>query len=98
MSDQTAQEGFVWKDFSRYVEVHAVRTGWLVVWGRFSDHGREKHILGNRTYPSLIDARRRVADAALELTHNPNLARDAVTLFDRFPFPQHEPQPLPEPL
>src|SRR5688572_776293 len=49
---------FVWKDFSRYVEVHPVQTGWLVVWGRYEDQGQRKLLLGNRTYPTLAGARR----------------------------------------
>lgn len=89
---------FVWKDFSRYVEVHPVRTGWLVVWGRYTDGGTEKHIVGNRTYTDLSAARRRVADAALELTRKPDLARDALVRFDHFSFPAHGPAALPEPL
>ncbi len=92
------ESGFIWKDFSRYVEVHAVRTGWLVVWGRYADAGAKKHIAGNRTYADLASARRRVADAAMELTHKPSLAQEALQRFDQFPFPQHEPLDRPDPL
>ena len=92
------ESGFVWKDFSRYVEVHPVRTGWLVVWGRYTDAGAKKHIAGNRTYADLAAARRRVADAAMELTHKPSLVHEALLRFDRFPFPQHEPLDRPDPL
>lgn len=89
---------FVWKDFSRYVEVHPVQIGWLVLWGRHEEQGKRKILFGNRIYPTLEGARRRFADAALELTRNPNLAAEALTLFDRFPFPDHRPIDLPDPL
>ncbi len=98
MSQLPAQSGFVWKDFSRYVEVHPVRTGWLVVWGRYSDAGAKKHIEGNRTYTDLAAARRRVADAALELTRTPDLAADALVRFDHFSFPDHQATALMDPL
>ncbi len=98
MTHPNDQAGFEWKDFSRYVEVHPVRTGWLVVWGRYADAGAKKHIAGNRTYADLAAARRRVADAALELTHKPSLAHEALLSFDRFPFPTHEPEERREPL
>ena len=89
---------FVWKDFSRFVEVHPVQTGWLVLWGRYEDQGRRTVLLGNRTYPTLAGARRRFADAALELTRDPALVADGLTLFDRHPFPDRAPVELPEPL
>ena len=89
---------FVWKDFSRFVEVHPVQTGWLVLWGRYEGQGGRKRLLGNRTYPTLAGARRRFADAALELTRNPNLVADGLKLFDRHPFPERAPVRLPEPL
>ena len=89
---------FVWKDFSRFVEVHPVRTGWLVLWGRYEDQGKRKILLGNRTYPTLEGARRRFADAALELTRNPHLVADGLQLFDRHPFPDRAPVEMPEPL
>ncbi len=98
MTHPSRQPGFIWKDFSRYVEVHPVRMGWLVVWGRYSDAGAKKHIAGNRTYTDLAAVRRRVADAALELTHKPLLAEDALVRFDRYPFPEHQPRELPVPL
>ena len=89
---------FVWKDFSRYVEVHPVQTGWLVLWGRYEEQGKRKILFGNRTYPTLDGARRRVGDAALELTRKPVLAAEALMFFDRFPFPDHRPNALPDPL
>jgi hypothetical protein len=92
------ESGFVWKDFSRYVEVHPVRTGWLVVWGRYADAGTKKHIGGTRTYADLAAARRRVADAAMELTHKQSLVQEVLQRFDRFPFPQHKPAERPDPL
>ena len=89
---------FVWKDFSRYVEVHPVQTGWLVLWGRYEAQGQRKLLLGNRTYPTLAGARRRFADAALELTHDPHLVADGLKLFDRHSFPDRAPVELPAPL
>ena len=89
---------FVWKDFSRFVEVHPVQTGWFVLWGRYEDQGRRTVLLGNRTYPTLAGARRRFADAALELTRDPRLVADGLKLFDRHPFPERAPVELPEPL
>ncbi|MDP9354492.1 MAG: hypothetical protein M3Q71_24400 [Chloroflexota bacterium] len=88
----------VWKDFSRYVEVHPVQTGWLVLWGRYEEQGKRKILFGNRTYTTLEGARRRFADAALELTRKPALVTDALMFFDRFPFPDHRPKDLPDPL
>src|ERR1700755_1178033 len=84
VTDRIDEPGFIWKDFSRYVEVHPVRTGWLVVWGYYADAGAKKNITGNRTYASLAAARRRVADAAMELTHKTSLAEEALQAFDRF--------------
>lgn len=98
MTHHQKESGFVWKDFSRYVEVHPVQTGWLVVWGRYTEAGAQKHIVGNRTYADLTATRRRVADAAMELTHKPSLAQEVLLRFDRFPFPPHEPAECPEPL
>ncbi len=89
---------FVWKDFSRYVEVHPVQTGWLVLWGRYEEQGKRKILFGNRTYPTLEGARRRCADAVLELTRKPALVAEALMFFDRFPFPDHRPIDLPDPL
>jgi len=89
---------FIWKDFSRFVELHAVRTGWLVLWGRYEDAGRRKVLVGNRTYPGLAAARRRLANAVLELTHRPALAAEALVLLDRHPIPTHDPPPLLPPL
>ena len=89
---------FVWQDTGRFVELYPVRTGWLVVWGRYEENGRHKQLVGNRTYPNLDGARRRLADAVLELTRQPPLAAEALTLLDRAPLPPHTPQPLPDPL
>jgi len=89
---------FVWKDFSRFVEVHPVRTGWLVLWGRYEEQGARKVLAGNRTYPELAGARRRLVDTVLELTRRPPLAAEALALFDRSPVVGHVPAGLPEPL
>ena len=77
---------YSWKDFSRFVEVAPVQQGWLVLWGRFHDQGARRELAGNRTYADLQGARRRVADAVLELTRDPALVTEALTQFDRTRF------------
>lgn len=89
---------FVWKDFSRFVEVAPVELGWLVLWGEYRDMGRTRRLVGSRTYADLASARRRVADAVLELTRNPALVPEAMLLFDRTTFPVHQPSALRDPL
>jgi hypothetical protein len=89
---------FIWKDFSRFVEVAPVRLGWLVLWGTYRDQGRLRQLAGQRTYGDLRGARRRVADAVFELTRDPALVAEAMVLFDRAPFPEREPIVVPEPL
>jgi len=92
-----ARGSFVWNDSGRFAEVHPVATGWLVVWGHYEDLGTIRIDEGNAVYTSLASARRRVADAALELTRSPQIAADATTLFDFHEFPSHA-VALPEPL
>jgi hypothetical protein len=77
---------YSWKDFSRFVDVAPVKQGWLVLWGRYHDQGARRELLGQRTYTDLQGARRRVADAVLELTRDPALVAEALTLFDRTRF------------
>ena len=89
---------YVWRDHSRYVEVVPVRTGWLVVWGRYEDAGRRRLTLGNRVYRDLAGMRRRLVDAVVELTGNRQEAIDALALLDRQGLPAHAPQDLPAPL
>jgi len=89
---------FAWIDHGRFVEIYPVRTGWLVHWGRYEDLGRRKTLRGNRTYPDLPGARRRLADAVLELTAKPRLAAEAVAALDRIPLPEHRAIDLPDPL
>ena len=95
---QGGEPGFVWKDHSRFVELCPVRTGWLVLWGHYEELGRRKVLAGNRTYPDLIGARARLADAVLELTRKPALVAEALGLLERTPLPLHLPARLPEPL
>jgi hypothetical protein len=73
---------YSWKDFSRFVDVAPVQQGWLVLWGRFQEQGARRELAGNRTYTNLSGARRRVADAVLELTRDPALVAEALTQFD----------------
>jgi hypothetical protein len=93
----TERGSFIWTDHGRFVEVHPVATGWLVVWGHYEDFGSIRVDEGNVTYGSLAGARRRVADAALELTRRPQAASDATTLFDYHEFPPHDAD-IPAPL
>lgn len=93
----TREGSFIWNDHGRFVEVHPVDTGWLVVWGRYEDMGRVRTNGGNATYLTLNGVRRRVADAALELTRSPQAAANAVRLFGLHAFPEHT-GTLPEPL
>ncbi|HEV2128415.1 MAG TPA: hypothetical protein VGR22_07350 [Thermomicrobiales bacterium] len=88
---------FVWNDHGRFVEVHPVDTGWLVVWGHYEDMGAVCKNEGSVTYATLAGARRRLADAALELTRSPQAAASAVQLFGFHTFPEHT-GTLPEPL
>jgi hypothetical protein len=94
----SGQPAFRWVDHSRFVEVQPVRTGWLVLWGRYEDAGRRKVLLGNQTYRSLDGVRQRLANAVLDLTGKRMLAQEAVAIFERFPIPPHQPAELPEPL
>lgn len=89
---------FIWNDHGRFVEVHPIRMGWIVVWGHYEDFGEIRIDEGNAMYRSLDGARRRLVDAALELTRSPQAAVDAAQLFDFFSFPEHEAEALPEPL
>lgn len=90
---------FVWKDFSRFVELHAVKTGWLVLWGHYTEAGRRKILAGNRTYADLGGARRRLIDAVRELTGEQRLAMEALVLLDRAELPvEHSSLLPPEPL
>jgi hypothetical protein len=87
-SSTSARAGspFVWKDFSRFVEVAPVQLGWLVLWGRFHQAGLVRDLHGQRTYADLVGARRRVGDAVFELTRDPALVSSALGLFDRARF------------
>jgi hypothetical protein len=87
---------FVWKDFSRFVEVSPVEQGWLVLWGRFHDRGHTRELVGNRTYVDLAGVRRRIGDSVSELTRDPGLVSEALVLFDRFNFPEHTFEPIPD--
>lgn len=101
MTDRSQGTGaacFAWNDFSRFVEISPVERGWLVLWGQYRDAGRSRDLRGNRTYRDLAGARRRVADAVFELTHDPALVSDALVRFDRTVFPQHVPAEAGEPL
>ena len=90
---------FVWKDFSRFVELHPVQTGWLVLWGRYTEAGREKHLSGAKTYADLPGARRRLLDSVLERTGDAKLVHEARTMLDRARLPAAHTGVLPpEPL
>jgi hypothetical protein len=95
---RTPATAFSWMDYSRFVEVAPVALGWLVLWGQYRDLGRLRELRGQQTYANLEGARRRVADAVLELTRNPAHVAEALALFDRTTFPEREPTTFPEPL
>jgi hypothetical protein len=66
-------------DHGRFVEVFAVTTGWLVVWG---DHTRDGQRPEHPRHPDLSDersVRRRLAWAVVGLTGSSAGARDALT-------------------
>src|SRR5688572_1350207 len=86
---------FVWKDFSRFAELHTVTTGWLVLWGSYTEAGKHKILAGNQTYADLPSARRRLIDAVLELTGKPALATEALTLLNRTRLPADHRSTLP---
>lgn len=86
MEEQRNLSPYSWKDFSRFVDVAPVRQGWLVLWGRYHEQGARRELVGNETYLSLQGARRRVADAVMELTKDPVLVGEALAQFDRTRF------------
>lgn len=95
----TEKPAFSWRDHSRYVDVCAVRTGWLVVWGRYEDAGARKLVYGSRVYRDVDGARRRLLTAIVELTANPGAAEDALALLNRQGgLARREFPDLPEPL
>jgi hypothetical protein len=89
---------WIWKDFSRFVQVAPVDRGWLVLWGRYRDRGQSRELAGQRTYVDLAGARRRVADSVHELTGDEGLVTEAIVQFDRARFPGHTPAPPTDPL
>lgn len=89
---------FIWKDFSRFVQVAPVERGWLVLWGRYRDGGRTRDLTGQLTYADLSGVRRRVADSVFELTKSPELVAEAVTRFDRAAIAERAPMTVPDPL
>ena len=36
------RSAFIWRDRGRFIEVYRVATGWLVLWGRYKNLGRQK--------------------------------------------------------
>ena len=77
---------FTWKDYSRFVEIAPVSSGWLVLWGRYIDMGRGRELVGNQIYIDLSGVRRRLADSVFELTRDYALVTEALVLFDRASF------------
>ena len=94
----TDRSVFIWKDFSRFVQVAPVERGWLVLWGHYRDGGRARDLMGQRTYVTLGGVRRRVADSVFELTKSHELVADAVGRFDLAAIAERRPEPLPDPL
>lgn len=95
---QLGEPAYAWRDHSRYVEVVPVRTGWLVVWGRYEDAGKRRLTLGNRVYRDVAGVRRRLVDAVLELTNNQQEASEALALLNVRGLPDHRPADLADPL
>lgn len=93
-----AAPAFAWKSYGRFVELYPVRTGWLVLWGQYEDLGRRKRLAGSRVYRDLPGARRRIADAAMELTQRATFADEAMILFNRTSLPDHQAETIPAPL
>ncbi|MBA3642956.1 MAG: hypothetical protein H0W59_02665 [Chloroflexia bacterium] len=89
------EPAFVWKSYSRFVELYPVRTGWLVLWGRYEELGAKTWLNGSRIYPDFAGARRRIADAVMELTRRPALADEALILLSRAALPDHHPETIP---
>jgi hypothetical protein len=99
MTEQTpGSPVYTWRDHSRFVDIFAVKTGWLIVWGMYEHAGKRKLIYGNQVYRDQVGLRRRLAATIIELTANPAHAEDALALLDRQGLPAHESGPLPEPL
>jgi hypothetical protein len=88
---------FAWKSYSRFVEVFPVRTGWLVLWGRYEQQGARRLLAGQRVYAARDGVRGRVAAAVADLTNDRSLVDEALMLFDRAALPEHRGM-LPEPL
>jgi hypothetical protein len=89
---QAVAPAYIWSDGRRFVEVFAVQTGWLVMWGSLNEGG-DRFMLGNRVYLDLAGVRRRIAAAVFELTADRSAAVAAVVQFDRVRLPD---QPLTE--
>lgn len=68
---------FEWRDFSRFVRVSPVATGWLVLWGTYFDQGARSEVSGSRLYASRTGVIERVAAAAAEVTGRTALATEA---------------------
>ena len=96
-ASENRSASFVWNDHGRFVEVHPVETGWLVVWGHYEDMGSVRKTEGNEVYATLEGARGRVVDAALELTRSPQATSEALRRFTLHRFPEHAGE-LPDPL
>lgn len=89
---------FAWKSDGRFVEVYPVETGWLTLWGHYEQLGRVRRLAGQRVYIDLGGVRVRLAVAVRELTGRPDFVAEALLLFDRHRFPNHQVGPLPPPL
>jgi hypothetical protein len=85
-NDQETRSAFAWSDGRRFVDVVAVQTGWLVIWGSLTEGGK-RSMLGNRIYRDLAGVRRRIAAAVFELTADRSAVGAAVVQFDSEPLP-----------
>ena len=71
-------EPFEWRDFSRFVRVSRVATGWLVLWGTYFDLGTRTELSGSRLYAARAGVVERVGAAASEVTGRAALAEEAM--------------------
>ena len=68
---------FEWRDFSRFVRVSRVATGWLVLWGTYYDLGSRSELAGSRLYSGRAGVMGRVRAAAAEVTGRSALGAEA---------------------
>lgn len=81
---------FFWQSFSRFVSVHQVQSGWLVIWGTRHDLGARRELSGQCIYVDFNGVRNRVGRAVRDLTRSQTLVDEAIMFFDRKFIPESE--------